>query len=309
MIQNPYVQPAPMPFRFLIDEAVRYARRHFRSIYPVVAIPVALLAAVVAAFQALWFSRLTGSVESANPLDLAGGCATIVVAMVLGIVMGFGYAALHVAAIDVVSGRPVDMRRAWAYPFRLAVLGTNILAGLAITAAFILCILPGFYVLPLLSFVLPVMVTESRFGGDALTRSAELTKWSPTGRIMDSALVKALLLLVLLMALSYVLGAMIAIPFQLPMYIDMFRNAAAGQEPSLERMGMWMWLQVPAQFLSALVSVALYLYMSFCTALLFADTRGRKEGTDLRTAFDQVFAPQEPPPVPPVPPVSPGAPF
>ena len=306
MTETPYAQPAPMPVRFLIDEAVRYARRNFRSIYPAVAIPVAILASLVAVFQALWFGRLVGAGDSPDPMDLAGGCATIAVAFVLGIVMGFGYAALHVAAIDVVSGRPVDMRRAWAFPFRPAVLGTSILTSLAVMAAFMLCILPGFYVLPLLAFVLPVMVTEAKFGGDAMSRSAELTRWSPTGRITDSALAKALLLLILLIALSYVLAAVIAIPFQLPMYIDMFRSAAAGEEPSLDKMGLWMWLQVPAQFLSALVTTALYLYMSFCTALLFADTRGRKEGTDLRTAFDQVFAPP-PPPVPTVPP--PGAPF
>lgn len=307
MIDNPYAQPAPMPFRILIDEAVRYARRHFRSIYPAVAIPVAISASLVAVFQALWFSRLLAAGENPSPGDLAGGCATIAVALVLGLVMGFGYAALHVAAIDVVSGRPVDMKRAWTFPFRPAVLGTNILTGLAIMAAFIACLLPGFYVLPLLSFVLPVMVVESRFGTDAMSRSAELTKWSPTGRILDSALAKALLLLILMIALSYVLGLLVAIPFQLPMYIDMFRSAAAGEEPSLDRMGMYMWLQVPAQFLSALATTALYLYMGFCSSLLYADTRGRKEGTDLRTAFDQVFAPPSPP-APPVPP-PPGAPF
>lgn len=306
MTETPYAQPAPMPFRFLIDEAVRYARRYFRSIYPAVAIPVAISASLVAVVQALWFNRLVGAGEDPSPGDLAGGCATIAVALVLGIVMGFGYAALHVAAIDVITGRPVDMRRAWAFPFRPAVLGTSILTWLAVMAAFIACILPGFYVLPLLSFVLPVMVTEARFGTDAMSRSSELTRWSPTGRILDSALAKALLLLILLIALSYVLGMLVALPFQLPMYIDMFRSAAAGEEPSLERMGLWMWLQVPAQLLSALVTTALYLYMSFCTALLFADTRARKEGTDLRTAFDQVFAPP-PPPGSPVPP--PGAPF
>lgn len=305
MIDNPYVQPAPMPFRVLIDEAVRYARRYFRSIYPAVAIPVAILAVLASSIQAIWIGNLAGSVDSANPLDMAGGCVGLFVALLLGIAMGFGYTALYVAAIDVLAGRPVDMRRAWIFPFRPAVLGTNILTGLAIMAAFIACILPGFYVLPLLSFVLPVMVTEARYGTDAMSRSAELTKWSPTGRILDSALAKALLLLILMIALSYVLAALVAIPFQLPMYIDMFRNAAAGEEPSLDRMGLYMWLQVPAQLLSALINTALYLYMGFCSAMLFADTRGRKEGTDLKTAFDQVFTSPPPPPVTPYPP--PGA--
>jgi hypothetical protein len=301
----PPAQPAPMPFRVLVDEAMRYTRRFFRTIYPSVAIPVALLSGLVGVVQALWYGRLAQG--EGSPADLAGGCATVAIALVLGLVMGFGYAALHVAAIDVTAGRPVDMKRAWSVPFRPAVLGTSILSGLAVMASFLLCILPGFYVLPLLSFVLPVMLTEERFGTDALSRSSELTKWSPTGRFMDSALVKAFLLLILLIALSYTLSALVALPFQLPMLLDTIRSAAAGEEPSLEKMAKWMWLQVPGQILSALVSVALYLYMSFCTAMLFFDTRGRKEGSDLRTAIDQAF----PPSAPPAPPVSPppGAPF
>lgn len=304
MTDLPLAQPAPMPFRVLIDEAMRYTRRFFRPIYPSVAIPVALLSGLVGVVQALWYNRLVGG--ETGP-DLAGGCATVAIALALGVVMGFGYAALHVAAIDVTAGRPVDMKRAWSVPFRPAVLGTSILTGIAVMVAFLLCILPGFFVMPLLSFVLPIMVTEERFGTDALSRSSELTRWTPTGRFMDSALVKALLLLILLIALSYTLGLLVALPFQAPMFIDTFRSAAAGEEPSLERMAMWMWLQVPAQILSALVSVALYLYMSFCTAMLFLDTRSRKEGTDLRAAVDQVFAPPPVPPAPPVPP--PGAPF
>jgi hypothetical protein len=304
MIDLPPAQPAPMPFRVLVDEAMRYTRRYFRTIYPSVAIPVAALAGVVGVVQALWYGRLAQG--GGSPADLAGGCATVVIAIALGLVMGFGYAALHVAAVDVTAGRPVDMRRAWTFPFRPAVLGTSILSGLAVGASFLLCILPGLYVMPLLSFVLPIMVMEARFGTDALSRSAELTKWSPTGRFTDSALVKAFLLLILMIALSYTLSALVALPFQLPMLLDTFRSAAAGEEPSLERMAKWMWLQVPGQILSSLVGVAIYLYMSFCTAMLFFDTRGRKEGSDLRTAIDQAF-PSSVPPAPPVPP--PGAPF
>jgi hypothetical protein len=37
--------------------------------------------------------------------------------------------------------------------------------------------------------------------------------------------------------------------------------------------------------------MALSLYLGFCTALLFFDTRNRKEGSDLKQAMDQVFAP------------------
>ena len=43
------ITPGPMPFRFLLDEAVWQARRHFRAIYPAIAIPVTILATAVAA--------------------------------------------------------------------------------------------------------------------------------------------------------------------------------------------------------------------------------------------------------------------
>jgi hypothetical protein len=54
-------------------------------------------------------------------------------------------------------------------------------------------------------------------------------------------------------------------------------------------MGRWIWLQVPAQFLSALARMAIYIYSAFGIALLFADIRGRKEGIDLRPEIDALF--------------------
>jgi hypothetical protein len=81
----------------------------------------------------------------------------------------------------------------------------------------------------------------------------------------------------------------VALPFQLPMLVDIFRSAAAGEDPT-ERVGSWLWLQVPGQLLGALASTAVYLYMSFGVSLLFYDTRGRKEGTDLASAIDEVFS-------------------
>jgi hypothetical protein len=60
-------------------------------------------------------------------------------------------------------------------------------------------------------------------------------------------------------------------------------------------MPTWIWLQTPAQFLNALASTAVHLYVCFGIALLFFDARARKEGSDLRSEIDSVF-PGAPPP-------------
>jgi len=49
----PPLQPTgPMPFRLLLDEAMRHARRHFRAIFPSVAVAAANLTRALQAAQA-----------------------------------------------------------------------------------------------------------------------------------------------------------------------------------------------------------------------------------------------------------------
>jgi hypothetical protein len=72
------------------------------------------------------------------------------------------------------------------------------------------------------------------------------------------------------------------------MYVGMLRKAAAGED-IVQGVASWVWLQVPAQFLSSLASTAVYLYVCFGIALLFHDTRGRREGSDLRAEIESLF--------------------
>jgi hypothetical protein len=185
-------------------------------------------------------------------------------------------------------GRPVDMKRAWRFAVRGRVLFTLFLCYVAGLVSFFCCCLPALFVIPLFAFASPVMAEEGRFGFDALSRSSELALHDPGQGLFERPLVKVLLFLVVGVLISYLLGLLVALPFQIPMWVDMFRKAASGED-TLQAMPRWLWLQVPAQFLNALVSTAVYLYMSFGIALLFFDTRGRKEGTDLRSEIDAVF--------------------
>jgi hypothetical protein len=283
----------PMPFRLILDEAIRQARRHFRAIYPSVAIPIAVLTTAGGVMQAMFFSNVTEN-PGAMPLFWSPGLILIMLANIAILFIAFN--AMQVAAVDALSGRPVDMKRAWRFTVQARVLGTLFLNFMATLASFFLCCFPALYVVPMLSLVPPVMVEEGRFGGEALSRSAELTRYNPDRRFFETPLVKVFLFLLVGLLLSYAVGLVVALPFQIPMWIDMFRSAAQGDEAMMvQRMPTWMWLQIPAQFLNALASTAVHLYVCFGIALLFFDARARKEGSDLRSEIDSMFPGSSPP--------------
>ena len=103
-----------MPFAPLLDEALRQTRRHFRAIFPAVAMPVALVATVAGVLQALDIEDL-----------IAGGTRTLfwtpqilVLALLLAVLSMVAYVAGQVAALDALAGRPVDMGRAWRFALR-----------------------------------------------------------------------------------------------------------------------------------------------------------------------------------------------
>jgi hypothetical protein len=291
------ITPGPMPFRFLLDEAVWQARRHFRAIYPAIAIPMTILATTVAVAQAIWLGKLTQDLGSlGTPLLNPGYMGLILVYSALLMV---AYNTLQVAAFDAIAGRPIDLRRAWRFTLRGRVLGTLVLWYVATLASVFCCCLPALVVVPLLVLVPAVMADEGRFGFRAVSRSARLTGYFPPGRWWESPLVKALLLLMVSILLIYVTGVLVSLPFQVPLYIGMFRRAAAGEDIA-QGVSSLVWLQVPAQFLSSLVNTAIYLYFSCGIALLFHDTRGRREGSDLQAEIESLFpgpgaGPGEPP--------------
>jgi hypothetical protein len=292
MTDPTYRSPNPfgrMPFSMILDEAMRRTRRHFRTIFPAVAIPLALLAAVTGVLQALWFQNITsGAGLGTSPV---WSIQSILIAFVQGIVMGIGLIALQKAAVDATAGRPVDMKGAWRFVVRGPVLVTLFLQGLAIIAALVLCCLPVFYVVPLLSLVVPVMIEENVFGSAALSRSAALTRYNPEGRFLETPLVKAFVLMIITAVISYAIAFLVVLPFQIPMFISLFRDAAAGKDPAatMGSMSKWFWVQIPSQILQMLTTVAVSLYAAFGYALLFFDSRNRKEGANLAAEIQTVF--------------------
>jgi hypothetical protein len=277
-------RPGPMPFVPLLDEALELTRAHFRAVFPAVALPVAVVSTLTAVLQALDVDEAL----SGDP-SMIWSPRILLLALLLGILSLVAYVAGQVGALDALAGRPVDMRRAWRFAARPAVWGTLLLSVLAVLVAFILCVAPVFVVAPLVAMVVPVMVEEGRTGAGALSRSVELALFNPSRRLGEHPVVKILLLMLVTTFISYLAGFLVALPFQLPMFIDLFRKAISGEQDIPAVVARWIWLQVPSQFLSSLARTAIYVYTAFGMGLLYADVRGRREATDLLPEIDALF--------------------
>ena len=286
---SPPIPPQPMPFTRLLDEAMRLVRRHFRAIYVPMMIPFSLLAVGMGALQAVLMK--TTANETAPMEQLAVTCGFVALYLPLTFLLMIGITAIQKAAVDATAGRPIDIKEAWRFAVRLPVLGTLILQGLIFFGATLACIVPIFYVLPLLSLVTPAMAVESVYGGKALSRSADLTRYNPYNRSLETPLVKALGLMFVTAVISYALILLVVLPFKIPQIIATVRQVASGQEPQV---ATWYWTEIPAQILQILASVGVYIYSSFGYALLYFDTRSRKEGSDLAAEINTVFGPRMP---------------
>ena len=280
-------RPGPMPILLLLDEALRLTRAHLRSIFPAVALPVAVIATLAGVVQAV---DVQSVFKGGTPSPFMFWTPQVLIAAGLLLLLSVAaYAAGQVAALDALAGRPVSMGRAWRFAVHPFVWVTLALSFLADLVALLLCVVPVFFVAPLLAFAIPVMVEERRFGPGALSRSAELALFNPSRRLMEHPIVKVLLLMVVSTLISYLAGLLVALPFQLPMFIDLFRKALTGSQDVTSVVSRWIWLQIPATFLSSLARTAIYIYTAFGMALLYGDVRSRKEGIDLRPEIDALF--------------------
>jgi len=273
----------PMPFKLLLDEAMRWARRNLRVIYPPIAVPVAVLSGCLAAGQALWMGPDAALAGTDPWRSMARSCSFLVLALPVTLCMALLLAAMTVAAVDAVGGRGADVGRALRFVVRPGVLGTQLLVLLCVVAAAVCCVLPVFYVGPLLCMTVPAMAAEGVTGAAALRRSAELTRHNPGGRWLSSPIVKCLAIFVVTAIISYLVSMVLELPVMLVSVLAFVRKAAAGED--VRGLGASMlWWQVPLRCLAALVSTAVQLYSSFAIALFYFDLRARREGDDLRRA-------------------------
>ena len=157
-----------MSFAEILDAGFRLVRDHFVLLVGISAalyVPVALFQSAV---EALAKGQNPGS------LALTGLLGVLIFAAVSPLVG----VAITFALGEVYLGREVGIGDAFRKGLAIVapVLGTSLLAGLAIVGASLLLILPGIWVGLGLMLLSPVMVLENRFGSAALRRSFELMK-------------------------------------------------------------------------------------------------------------------------------------
>jgi hypothetical protein len=286
----------PIPFRLLIDEAVKWTRRHFRAMYLPVAVPMAIANGLIPVAQALWFTNALYG-ETADPARmLVGASAFMGVALLAGVVWGLGYGALVVGATDAHLGQPVSMKRGWLFMIRPNVFGTSLLVGLCVVVGCVFCLLPGLFLGVLFSMILPVMVAEGLYGMDAVTRSAQLVRYNPRGDFGQSPMLKVFLIFFLGYVLSAAVGMAVQLPFIAAQQILVFRAAAEGNTDPTRIMATATWLQVPGNMLNALATTAVQIYMAFALVSFYFDLRRRQEGGDLEAAIQEMRGPDPAPP-------------
>ena len=284
---QPAAPTEPIAFRLLIDEAMKLVRRHFRAVYPSVAIPVAVASGLLPLVQRSWI----GSLAAGNaPADIAGmlqGCAGAVAAMLFTLTLiTLGHGAMLYGCVSAVSARPVEPAANWRFILRPSSLWTLFLAGLAVGLGFVLLVLPGLYVSLMLSFVIPVMAAEGLAGTDAIGRSWRLVRYNPQNRFLANTSVKVFALYLIGAVLSYLVTALVQLPFMLAQGVRMARGVTAGGFADPQRLlAGSLWLEIPSAVLGSFVSTAVSVYTSFGLVLLYFDTRRRKEGMDLEAAI------------------------
>ena len=280
----------PIGLRTLIDEAVKQVRRHFRALFPSIAIPLVISVSPLFVIYMRSMSSFIRFDEQAQlddvlPLFLLAG---VIYVLWMAVYSAAFVAALH-SAMDTLSGRPVSMWKNWLWMFRPKVAGTLGLVFLCSAVASLMCVFPGFYVSLILTFVLPVMVAEDRFGTAALKRSARLLHFNRRQKLGDNPVVKVFVLFLVGWILSAVLSMFVQLLLTIVQQIIMFRSAAEGNAPDpIELMERLSWIQLPSAAIGSLATALMFLYLGFGLSLLFFDVRRRREGEDLEAALEEL---------------------
>ena len=293
----------PMPFRILVDEAMKLLRRHFRTIYFPVAIPVSLVYALMSVVQIAWLRDFRAMASGARAPSFTSGCLGVLAAFLATMIaQTLAYTAMSSACVDALEGRGVSMARSWRFVLQPRVLGTMLLLWLVLGVAFVCLFFPAIYVGLILSLVAPVMAAESIFGFKAMGRSSRLVRYNPQKRFLDNPKVKILALFLIGGVISYVVGLLVQVPFLIAQNVAVARAVAAGKRADpAELINTMLWFQVPSVLLGAFVSMAVAVYTSFGLALIYFDIRRRKEGMGLEAEIDRMTGnpPEAPAPVTP----------
>lgn len=213
----------PVPFRILLDEAAKRARRHFTAIFFPVAFPVAAAQVLMVVTQYRFMGTLTLAPEpdpGAMLANVGGFCSAVLLFLVI---YGLGYGAMAAASVDATAGRPVQMGRSWRFVLRPRVFLTLFSMGVAVSLGMICCLLPGLWLTLLLGFALPAMVEEGEVLAGAWRRSSRLARYNPQRRWTTSPMFKVFVFLVVGMLLSQLISFTVQMPLIFVQQLLIFR--------------------------------------------------------------------------------------
>lgn len=280
---KPTVPLGAMPLRMLLDQAMRSTRTAGRSLYPTLATVTVLWSASMVLFQVHLMRSLLAE-------DWAMTCGSYLAMFAFAPVIGLVFAGAQVAALDALAGRPASVVRGIRFLLRPRRFVTLIGTGVLVFFSYMACLVPVLYVGPLMALVLPVMVEEDRTGLAAIERSVRLVGANPLDDFPRNPLVRIAVFLVVAMAIS-MLGSLVAqMPFEIARQVLFLRDAAAEDPLAAMTSPASLALQGAGGVLGGLVSAAVGLYSAFGMALLFHDTRSRREGADLEAAAAEIEA-------------------
>jgi hypothetical protein len=281
----------PMPFRILLDEAWKQAKRHFRVLYWPIAVPLALVQVAVVVVNAEATRNVVNRLED-DPMAVLGIYLLLLPILLLSmLIFSLVYGVMGTCATDAAAGREPRIKDALRFTLRPRMLFSLWGAGVFTLLGLMCCILPGLYLALIWGFLVPVMAEEGLFLSAAFGRSRALARYNPQRQLASSPMLKIFVLLIVGYMLSTAVSMVVQGPFIIAQQIVMFRELAAGGDPTVAMTDARLQLlQVPGAFLGSLAQTAVMLYLSFGISLLYFDVRRRSEAFDLEAAIDAAEA-------------------
>jgi hypothetical protein len=275
---------APIPFRLLLDEAMKLTRKHFHQLYWPVAIPTALMLGLMNLSQFLTLQNIENQADPLAGLGTVGlSCGILAVFAVFGLLF---YTAQWAGCTQAIEGTFISFPDTLRWTLRGQVLGTVVLYGLFVFVGFILCIAPGIFVFFGFLLYIPVMVHEGIFGMDALKASWDLIRYNPQRSFLRASGSKVVLLMLVGWILSYGLSLAIQLPIGLLQQALMFRDATAEGGTGISTAVLL--LSLPGGIISGLASSVVQMYLGMGLGLLYFDIKRRRSGEDLEAELDQL---------------------
>lgn len=282
-------------FGQIISSTFQFLKQEWRPLFralAVICLPPAMLAGffigkTIGDIQTLSFGDSAG-----DPTALFSGMMAAYIPIMLGYVLMF-FAFMMMIAVTYEYLRAVHLGEQHMIStgelFRRATgqlgsyIGTGILSTLLMGLGFVLCILPGFYVLSVLSLAFSCHAMERSGGAGSLSRSYELVKdkfWEVLGLVIVIGLIQT------------VITYMLMLPFSIVTMVVTFNSTfdaiTAGDQPALPG-----WMAMFTAISTALqlgVSILSYPIVAVGLTMKYFSLKEQKEGSNLRekvAGFDQ----------------------